>query len=338
MYNIKDNSFSDARFLISQAIKKIEELATAEGMSGVASGFQELDKITSGWQPSDLIIIASRTSIGKSSLVLSMVRNMAIDFNMPVAIFSPEMTSNQIMNRLISFETGLSLTKLRTGKLEKHEWEALSIKTKNLEAAPIYVDDTANLSIQNLSVLANQLVFEKDIRAIFIDNIHLLSAGNNEKSDITREQEISIIARKLKTLAKELNIPVIAISQLSREKENKNYINRPTLSDLRGSGTLEEIADIVSFIYRPEYYKIDEWDDDECSPSQGQAEFIIAKHRNGSLKNIRLKFIQNVGKFDNLDYYSSNEINPFQTKNLPSANEAFGSSSNNFDDDSEVPF
>jgi replicative DNA helicase len=190
---------------------------------------------------------------------------------------------------------------------------------------------------------------QHDIKIIIVDYLQLMTAGGG-KGPGNREQEISTISRNLKALAKELEVPVIALSQLSRAVETRGSSKRPLLSDLRESGAIEQDADIVSFIYRPEYYKIDEWDDDEHSPTQGQAEFIIAKHRNGSLENVRLKFIGNLGKFDNLEDYSGGDDylpstmnlgqddNPFQTKNLPSANEAFGSSSNNFDDDSDVPF
>jgi replicative DNA helicase len=177
----------------------------------------------------------------------------------------------------------------------------------------------------------------------------MTAGGSNGKGGGNREQEISTISRNLKALAKELSVPVIALSQLSRAVETRGSSKRPLLSDLRESGAIEQDADIVSFIYRPEYYKIDEWDDEEQSPTQGQAEFIIAKHRNGSLENIRLKFIGNLGKFDNLDEYSGDDYlpstmnlgqddNPFITKNLPSANEAFGSNLNSNDEDSDVPF
>ncbi len=348
--NIKRSS-ETAQSLVIQAKKRIEEIAGKEGLSGVATGFNSLDKITSGWQPSDLIIIAARPGMGKTAFVLSMSRNIAIDFGHPVALFSLEMSSVQLITRLISSETGLSSEKLRTGKLEKHEWEQLSIKVKNLEKAPLYIDDTPSLSIFDLRAKSRRLASQYGIKLIVVDYLQLMTAGgNNGKGMGNREQEISTISRNLKALAKELAIPVIALSQLSRAVETRGSSKRPLLSDLRESGAIEQDADIVSFIYRPEYYKIDEWDDDEQTPTAGQAEFIIAKHRNGSLENIRLKFIGNLGKFDNLENYSASddylpstmntgqEDNPFMTKNLPTANEAFGSSSNNVDDDSDVPF
>jgi replicative DNA helicase len=238
---------------------------------------------------------------------------------------------------------------LRTGKLEKHEWEQLSVKVKNLEKAPLYIDDTPSLSIFDLRAKARRLSSQHGIKLIIVDYLQLMTAGGGGKGGSgNREQEISTISRNLKALAKELSVPVIALSQLSRAVETRGSSKRPLLSDLRESGAIEQDADIVSFIYRPEYYKIDEWDDEERSPTEGQAEFIIAKHRNGSLENIRLKFIGNLGKFDNLDDFASgyndlpsrmnSDETSFITKNLPSANEAFGSNMNDPDDDSDVPF
>jgi replicative DNA helicase len=336
--------------LVIQAKKRIEEIANKEGLSGIATGFEKLDKVTSGWQPSDLIIIAARPGMGKTAFVLSMARNIAIDFGHPVALFSLEMSSVQLITRLISSETGLSSEKLRTGKLEKHEWEQLSTKVKDLEKAPLYIDDTPSLSIFDLRAKARRLSSQHGIKMIIVDYLQLMTAGgSNGKGGGNREQEISTISRNLKALAKELEVPVIALSQLSRAVETRGSSKRPLLSDLRESGAIEQDADIVSFIYRPEYYKIDEWDDDEQTPTAGQAEFIIAKHRNGSLENVRLKFIGNLGKFDNLEEYGGGfddlpskmnlgDDNPFITKNLPSANEAFGSNINSNDDDSDVPF
>ncbi len=345
--NIKRSS-ETAQSLVIQAKKRIEEIANKEGLSGIATGFEKLDKVTSGWQPSDLVIIAARPGMGKTAFVLSMARNIAIDFGHPVALFSLEMSSVQLITRLISSETGLSSEKLRTGKLEKHEWEQLSVKVKDLEKAPLFIDDSPSLSIFDLRAKARRLASQHGIKLIIVDYLQLMTAGGNGKGGGNREQEISTISRNLKALAKELEVPVIALSQLSRAVETRGSSKRPLLSDLRESGAIEQDADIVSFIYRPEYYKIEEWDDDDQSPTAGQAEFIIAKHRNGSLENIRLKFIGNLGKFDNLEEYGSgfddlpskmnHDDNPFMTKNLPSANEAFGSSSNSNDDDSDVPF
>lgn len=345
--NLKKSS-ETAQSLVSQAKKRIEEIAKREGLSGIATGFTKLDKVTSGWQPSDLIIIAARPGMGKTAFVLSMARNMAIDSNHPVAVFSLEMSSVQLITRLISSETGLSSEKLRTGKLEKHEWEQLSTKVRDLEKAPLYIDDTPSLSIFDLRAKARRLSSQHGIKLIIVDYLQLMTAGNSSKGGGNREQEISSISRNLKALAKELNVPVIALSQLSRAVETRGSSKRPLLSDLRESGAIEQDADIVSFIYRPEYYKIDEWDDDDHGPTQGQAEFIIAKHRNGSLENVRLKFVGNLGKFDNLDEFggfdsipSSMNDNAFKTPaQTASPEDAFGSSFNRFEpeEDDGIPF
>ncbi|GMN11781.1 replicative DNA helicase [Croceitalea sp. MTPC9] len=346
--NLK-RSAETAQNLVIQAKKRIEEIANKEGLSGIPSGFDKLDKLTSGWQPSDLVIVAARPGMGKTALTLSMARNIAVNAEIPVAFFSLEMSSVQLITRLISSETGLSSEKLRTGRLEKHEWEQLNVKVKTLEKAPLFIDDTPSLSIFDLRAKARRLASQHGIKMIIIDYLQLMTAGGSQKGG-NREQEISTISRNLKALAKELNVPVIALSQLSRAVETRGGSKRPILSDLRESGAIEQDADIVSFIYRPEYYKIDEWDDEERTPTQGQAEFIVAKHRNGGLDNIRLKFIGNLGKFDNLDDFDSpfefqskmneNDENPFATPNLPSTDEAFGSSFNEegTDSDNDVPF
>ncbi|QRM87714.1 replicative DNA helicase [Lacinutrix sp. WUR7] len=342
--NIKKSS-ETAQDLVIQAKKKIEEISNQEGLSGIATGFNKLDKLTSGWQPSDLIIVAARPGMGKTALTLSMARNIAVDQNVPVAFFSLEMASVQLITRLISSETGLSSEKLRTGKLEKHEWEQLNVKVKGLEKAPLFIDDTPSLSIFDLRAKARRLASQHGIKMIMIDYLQLMTGGPSHGGN--REQEISMISRNLKALAKELMVPVIALSQLSRAVETRGGSKRPLLSDLRESGAIEQDADIVSFIYRPEYYKIDEWDDEERSPTEGQAEFIIAKHRNGGLENIRLKFIGHLGKFDNLDDFDSpfefhSKMNAaanddtFISENLPSPSDAFGAP-DDFDDN-DVPF
>ena len=350
--NIKRSS-ETAHSLVIQAKNRIQEISNKEGLSGVPSGFDKLDKLTSGWQPSDLIIIAARPGMGKTALTLSMARNIAVGHNIPVAFFSLEMSAVQLITRLISSETGLSSEKLRTGNLETHEWEQLNVKVKDLEKAPLFIDDTPSLSIFDLRAKARRLSSQHGIKMVVVDYLQLMTAGSSVKGG-NREQEISTISRNLKALAKELNIPVIALSQLSRAVETRGGSKRPLLSDLRESGAIEQDADIVSFIYRPEYYKIDEWDDEERSPTAGQGEFIVAKHRNGGLESIRLKFVGHLGKFDNLDDFDSpfgefhskmNEAandDTFKSHNLPnpSAAEAFGSSMNDDfnDDDSDVPF
>ena len=342
--NVK-KSTETAQSLVIQAKKKIEEISNKEGMSGIPTGFTKLDNLTSGWQPSDLIIIAARPGMGKTALTLTMARNIAVDSNIPVAFFSLEMSSVQLITRLISSETSLSSEKLRTGKLEKHEWAILNDRVKTLEKAPLFIDDTPSLSIFDLRAKARRLASQHGIKMIMIDYLQLMTAGGSQKGG-NREQEISTISRNLKALAKELSIPVIALSQLSRAVETRGGSKRPLLSDLRESGAIEQDADIVSFIYRPEYYKIDEWDDEERSPTEGQGEFIVAKHRNGGLESIRLKFIGHLGKFDNLDDYNDGipeefhskmnaaaNDNTFNPSHLPSPSDAFGTP-----EDDGIPF
>lgn len=341
--NIKKASES-AQNLVIQAKKRIEEISKREGLSGISTGFEKLDGLTSGWQPSDLIVIAARPGMGKTALTLSMARNIAVTKQIPVAFFSLEMSSVQLITRLISSETGLSSEKLRTGKLADHEWQQLNVKVTDLEKAPLFIDDTPSLSIFDLRAKARRLSSQHNIKLIIIDYLQLMTAGATSKSG-NREQEIATISRNLKALAKELDVPVIAISQLSRAVETRGGTKRPQLSDLRESGAIEQDADIVSFIYRPEYYGIEEWDDEERSPSQGQAEFIVAKHRNGGLDNIRLKFIGHLGKFEDLDSFNSeyefqskmnsNFSNEIPPDRLPNPNDAFGNPS---DSDDGIPF
>ena len=337
--NIKKSS-ETAQNLVLEAKKRIEEISKRDGLSGVSTGFEKLDKLTSGWQPSDLIIIAARPGMGKTALTLSMARNIAVTKQIPVAFFSLEMSSVQLITRLISSETGLSSEKLRTGKLEDHEWQQLNVKVTDLEKAPLFIDDSPSLSIFDLRAKARRLSSQHGIKLLVVDYLQLMTATTNNKSG-NREQEISTISRNLKALAKELNIPVIALSQLSRAVETRGGTKRPMLSDLRESGAIEQDADIVSFIYRPEYYNIDEWDDDERTPSEGQAEFIVAKHRNGGLDNIRLKFIGHLGKFEDLDSFDSpfefqSKMNPndIPTNSLPNPEDVFGSS----EADNDSPF
>ncbi|MBT8288532.1 MAG: replicative DNA helicase [Flavobacteriaceae bacterium] len=340
--NIKKSS-ETAQELVIQAKRKIEEISNKEGLSGIPSGFDKVDRVTSGWQESDLIIIAARPGMGKTALTLSMARNMAVNQDIAVAFFSLEMSSVQLITRLISSETGLSSEKLRTGRLEKHEWEQLNVKVKALEKAPLFIDDTPSLSIFDLRAKARRLKSQHDIKLVVVDYLQLMTSGASQKGG-NREQEISMISRNLKALAKELSVPVIALSQLSRAVETRGGSKRPILSDLRESGAIEQDADIVSFIYRPEYYKIDEWDDEERTPTEGQAEFIIAKHRNGGLDSIRLKFVGHLGKFESLDDFDSpfefhSKMNAaanddtFKPDNFPSPDEAFGSP-----EDDDIPF
>ncbi len=274
------------------------------GITGVPSGFTELDRLTSGWQGSDLIIIAARPGMGKTALAITLARNAAIDFKMPVAIFSLEMNERQLTQRLISSETELSLSNLRKGQLQDYEFEQLTCKVSKLSDAPIYIDDTPGLSITEFVNKAISLKRKHNIQMIVLDYIQLMMLGNKSKDN--REQEISLISRTLKALAKDLDIPIIALSQLSRSVEQRGRAKqRPQLSDLRDSGALEEDADIVMFVYREDYYDLE---DPESHPDS--AEIIISKHRNGPLDSVHLRFLKEYAKF--VDGPPLNDYNDYQ--------------------------
>lgn len=290
--NIKSSSKSMSEIL-KEAINKIEELGKREtSFSGVPSGFPSLDRITSGWQPSDLIIVAARPSMGKTAFVLSMARNMAVEYDVPVALFSLEMSSIQLVTRLMLAETEIASDKLRTGKLENHEWRQLEERIKPLEKAPIYIDDTPAISITELRAKCRSLKLQHGIQLIIIDYLQLMTGTAETKNN--REQEVSMISRGLKAIAKELDVPIMALSQLNRGVESRTD-KRPMLADLRESGAIEQDADIVTFIHRPEKYGI--MTDDEGNSLQGVADIIIAKHRNGAVTDVRLKFIDYMAKF-----------------------------------------
>jgi replicative DNA helicase len=284
--------------LIDKALRRIEELSSKEaGLSGVPSGFVKLDRITSGWQPSDLVIIAARPSMGKTAFMLSMCRNMAVEHQKPVAIFSLEMSSLQLVNRLIVSETELAAEKIRNGRLEKFEWEQLEIKLKSLVNAPIFIDDTPAISVFELRAKARRLKLEHKIELLVVDYLQLMTGPPDSQGN--REQEVSNISRSLKAIAKELDIPIIALSQLNRSVELRSGDKRPQLSDLRESGAIEQDADIVIFIHRPERFGLTE--DAEGRSTIGMAEIIIAKHRNGAVGDIQLRFRSEQAKFSELD-------------------------------------
>ena len=323
-------SYDKMSSLIKGALENIEVLRSKEdGLSGIPSGFTNLDRVTSGWQKSDLIICAARPGMGKTAFALTMARNISIEHSFPIGFFSLEMSSEQLVNRLIASEAELGSSKLRKGDLADHEMVQLHEKIKDLSEAPIFIDDTPGLTIFELRAKARRLVKNHNVKIIIIDYLQLMNAGGNSGN---REQEISTISRSLKGIAKELKIPVIALSQVNRGVENRTGIGskRPMLSDLRESGAIEQDADIVTFIYRPEYYKIYEWDNGD--DSRGQAEIIIAKHRNGSLKNVRLKFIGEFAKFSDLDYFESENSDAINNTSMISI-----SSSMNNENDS-TPF
>ncbi len=285
--------------VIDEAIQRMQIAATKQGASGVPSGFHALDKITSGWQRSDLIIMAARPAMGKTAFVFSMAKNMAVDFNTPVAIFSLEMSNVQLVNRLIMNVCELEGEKVKNGQLSNHEWTKLDKDIKELIDAPIYVDDTPSLSVFELRSKARRLVKEHKVQCLIIDYLQLMNASG--MSFGSREQEISIISRSLKGLAKELDIPIIALSQLNRGVEGRTGYDgkRPQLADLRESGAIEQDADMVCFIHRPEYYKLET--DNEGNSTKGIALIIVAKHRNGAVDDATLKFKGSYAKFMNLD-------------------------------------
>ncbi len=288
--------------IINEAIELLNIAAKRkDGLSGLPSGFTGLDKMTSGWQNSDLVIIAARPAMGKTAFVLSMAKNMAVNYKQPVAVFSLEMSNVQLVNRLIINVCEIEGEKIRNGQLLEHEWHQLDYKIKDLYDAPLYIDDTPSLSIFEFRTKARRLVREHHVKIIIIDYLQLMNASGSSFG--SREQEVSMISRSLKGLAKELNIPIIALSQLNRGVENRSGSGadskRPQLADLRESGAIEQDADMVCFIHRPEYYKILE--DTQGNSLVGMAEIIIAKHRNGSVGDVRLRFKGQFAKFCNPD-------------------------------------
>ena len=295
--NLKKD-FTQIDPVINSAMEQIEAAGKREsGLSGLQTGFHNLDKLTSGWQNSDLIIIAARPAMGKTAFVLSMAKNMAVDYNTPVAIFSLEMSNLQLVNRLISNVCEIEGEKIKSGRLSRQEWEQLNSHVRSLFSAPLYVDDSPSLSILELRTKARRLVKEHGVKIIIIDYLQLMNATGMKFG--SREQEVSMISRSLKQLAKELNIPVIALSQLSRKVEERNDGNkRPQLSDLRESGAIEQDADIVCFIHRPEYYTRSTTDA-ENRDIRGMAEFIVAKHRSGSVDDIEMTFVARFARFQN---------------------------------------
>ena len=308
--NLKKD-FTQIDPVIDDAYKLLLKAAErTDGLSGLASGFDKLDSVTSGWQNSDLIIIAARPAMGKTAFVLSMARNIAVTMKNPVAMFSLEMSNVQLVNRLIVNVCGIEGSKIRSGQLAKHEWSQLDLNINQLRGAPLYIDDTPSLSVFELRTKARRLVREHGVKLIIIDYLQLMNASGMSYN--SRQEEVSTISRSLKGLAKELNIPIIALSQLNRSVESRtaapnasnpdaaNYESkRPQLSDLRESGAIEQDADMVCFIHRPEYYKI--YKDAHGNDTRGLAEFIIAKHRNGEVKDVRMRFDSDFARFSNID-------------------------------------
>ena len=284
--------------ILAKTLATIEESSKREGgFSGLATGFTQLDKLTLGFQPSDLIIIAARPSMGKTAFVLSLARNIALDYNSGVAFFSLEMGAVQLMMRLIVVESGLDSRLLRGGQLSPEQWLHLGSSVEPLSNSPLFIDDTPALSIFEFRSKARRLKKQYDIKIIIIDYLQLMTGSIDNRGN--REQEVAFISRSLKAIAKELDIPIIALSQLNRSVESRTGSKRPQLSDLRESGAIEQDADIVSFIHRPEYYGMTT--DEEGLPTAGMAEIIIAKHRNGATDTVKLRFRKEQARFMNYD-------------------------------------
>ncbi|MDX2062724.1 MAG: replicative DNA helicase [Bacteroidia bacterium] len=296
--NLKRDTQS-AGELVPLTIRKIEEIkAKGDEVNGVSSGFRSLDKLTNGWQSSDLVILAARPGMGKTAFTLSIARNAAVQRGVPVAFFSLEMAAHQIAQRLLSAECELELQDLRTGKLSPDQWRQLNERSGPLAKAPLFINDTPALSIYDLRAKCRRLKSEKGIQLVIVDYLQLMT-GHRSKSG-TREQEISSISRGLKELAKELDLAVIALSQLSRQVEQRGTDKRPQLSDLRESGAIEQDADVVGFIYRPEYYGLET--DEEGNSTRGLAEILIEKQRNGPTGVAKLSFVGQYAKFVDTEY------------------------------------
>lgn len=271
-------------------------------LTGLASGFEKLDAVTNGWQNGDLIVIAGRPAMGKTAFALSLVRNMAIEKKIPVAMFSLEMTKVQLVNRLISNVSEVSSEKIRSRKLAKKEWSQIETGISSMLGAPLYVDDTPSLSVADLRMKARKLVRDYGVKMIIIDYLQLLNVPN--VSNESHQEEVATISRSLKLLARELDIPVLVLSQLNRSVEQRSNRNddaptskRPQLGDLSESGAIEQYANLVCFIHRPEYYKI--MKDQYGNDTKGRADFIIAKHHCGDLCDICLYFHKKNGAFMN---------------------------------------
>ncbi|MGL4632417.1 MAG: replicative DNA helicase [Leadbetterella sp.] len=295
--NIRKQYLSSGE-VIKTTVKELElkKKNNKEGVTGVSSGFKDFDALTGGWQKSELSIIAARPGMGKTAFVVSAMRNAAVDHNVPVALFSLEMSASQLMTRLISAEAEIDSEKLRKANLAPHEWEQLHTRVKKLSKSPIFIDDTPALSILDLRAKCRRLKSTHNIQMVIIDYLQLMTGDTGEGVSSSREQEIATISRALKNLSKELDIPVIALSQLSRSLESRPD-KRPQLSDLRESGSIEQDADMVMFLYRPEYYKIME--DELGNSTEGLGELIIAKNRAGTTDNIKLQFIGKYTKYTN---------------------------------------
>lgn len=313
IFNIIESNFKrDSKELhnvVKSTLEALDQMRqNADSVQGVPSGIRAIDEKTGGWQKSDLIIMAGRPGMGKTSFVLSVARNAAIDHNKPVAFFSLEMSASQLVQRMFSMESGIDAGHIAKGTLSDQEWTKLMDSIGKLESTNLIIDDTPALSVFDLRAKCRRLKHKYDIQMVIIDYLQLMQGGGDSGGKTgNREQEISYISRSLKALAKELDIPVIALAQLSRAVETRGGNKRPMLSDLRESGSIEQDADMVLFIYRPEYYKMDTFDDG--TPSAGQAEIMFEKNRHGSTGNVRVRFQSQYTKFSDVDtgYYTGEE-------------------------------
>lgn len=310
IFQISERRLKKGFTAINTAIHDTMEMLEAihgrhSGVTGVPSGFTQLDNLTGGFQSADLVIIAGRPSTGKTALAISVARNAAVDHDVPVGIFSIEMSNTQLVLRLLCAESRVNAHSVRTGRLSNDEWQRLVNRIDKLLKAHIFIDDSPSLGILELRAKARRLKVEHNIGLVIVDYLQLMQGPKNAES---REREISAISRSLKALSKELNIPVVALSQLSRAVEARSS-KRPVLSDLRESGAIEQDADVVLFVHRPEMYN-EEFLEDGQTPAQGIAEIIVGKQRNGPTGQVQLAFIKEYARFENLAYPSFEEPEP----------------------------
>jgi replicative DNA helicase len=345
LFNIIQRNFKRDSKELSLVVKKtLDELSALRNddnaFHGVPTGIRAIDDKIGGWQKSDLIIIAARPGMGKTSFVLSIARNAAIDHKIPVAFFSLEMSANQLAHRLFSIESGIPSETISRGKLAENEWIVLMDKINKLNTDKLIIDDTPALSIFDLRAKCRRLKHQHDIQLIIVDYLQLMQGESDKdknKAKGNREQEISYISRSLKALAKDLNVPVIALSQLSREVEKRAGMKRPQLSDLRESGSIEQDADLVMFIFRPEYYQMDQFENGD--PAKGLAEIMIQKNRHGPTDNIRVKFQSQYTKFTDVEesYQFDNQAeNLHPNENFNTFEASFNNDDTDYSGDSDI--
>lgn len=295
--SISRREVQDIGSILKDVMGDIEKQQDSPGLNGVPSGYPSLDRVTNGWQPSDLVIIAARPSVGKTAFALNIARNAAVDHHVPVAIFSLEMSCAQLAKRLVVSESGLSADKIKGSiKLEDYEWEQLEYRIRDLSRAALYIDDTPSLPVMEFRTKVKNLVKSKGVRLVVVDYLQLMQAPEQGKGGL-REQEVAYISRTLKATAKELNVPILALSQLSRNSvQRQGSGGKPMLSDLRESGSIEQDADMVIFIHRPDYLGLSENLED-----REKTQIIIAKHRNGETKDIDMIFRSEQVRFVEVD-------------------------------------